>query len=89
MCTGECVCFFCPRSIIRDRLCPYYMPNAAGGPKARPHYIIWMGALFVCCGNHSGNCLNCPELYQPGNIAHQIATYLECEDCALRSLAES
>ncbi|KAK4155738.1 hypothetical protein C8A00DRAFT_31398 [Chaetomidium leptoderma] len=84
MCTGQFVRFFCPQAIQRNPLCPYYNPDLDGNG-VRHYGSMWVPAMFVRCGNHRGDCLECPALHDtPGNIEQQDACALECVHCGER-----
>ncbi|KAH6838470.1 hypothetical protein B0I37DRAFT_386976 [Chaetomium sp. MPI-CAGE-AT-0009] len=80
MCTGEIMRFFCPEAITQNRLCPHYNPD---GPT--PVYrTSWVPSKFVCCGNHHGQCTQCPVLHLPGNVQTFDVYTVICYDCDAR-----
>jgi hypothetical protein len=66
-------------------LCPDTKPNGA----IRPYATMWDETEFVCCGNHPGECRDCPNLLEPGHIELQDFCALECHDCRDRLERES
>ena len=50
---------------------------------------MWVKTRWECCGNHRGDCVECPVLLAvPGNVEVQNATALECDECGARLSAE-
>jgi hypothetical protein len=49
---------------------------------------LWVQTKWVCCGNHMGECWECPVLWQPGNIEWYDACALECDACSARIRAD-
>ncbi|KAK4458322.1 hypothetical protein QBC42DRAFT_149124, partial [Cladorrhinum samala] len=86
MCKGKLTTFFCPVGWRqRSTDCPYFViMNSRASVK--PYMGIFAPTSFECCGNHTGDCNECLELYTvPGNLKCVIAELVECDFCTERS----
>ena len=85
MCKGKLIRFFCPEANKETSLCPTY--NVAAGMLCE-YRKIWRKSEFRCCGDHYGECTQCPALYKPGHITVVDAWGVPCSYCGARMRKE-